>query len=75
MNFFKIELKYKLIKTFTSEVKQIDSTLQFCFNKIGETKSCLIKEVRKRQIMSETLNKYNAAFDYADKALLVLLAQ
>ena len=52
MNFLKIELKYKLIKTFTSEVKQIDSTLQFWFNKIGETKSCLIKEVRKRQIMS-----------------------
>ena len=42
--------------------------------KINKIKYYFIAEVQKREAMSKRLNKYTAAFDYFDKALIILSA-
>ena len=43
-----------------------DETL-FRSNKINKIEDCFTTEIKKREPMSERLNKYIAAFDYIDK--------
>ena len=47
---------------------------QFKFKKINEIKDYFIAEIREREAMSKEISKYVAAFDYFDKALIVLSA-
>ena len=51
---------------------QLDNEIQIKLDEINEIKDYFIAEISKRKIMSKTLSKYIAAFDYVDKALLVL---
>ena len=46
----------------------------FRLNKINETKDYFIAEIREKELMSKGLSKYIAAFDYFDKAFIVLSA-
>ena len=43
-------------------------------SKLNEKKGCSIEEIPEREIMSIGNIKYNAAFDYFNKALIVLSA-
>ena len=43
-------------------------------NKINKIEDYFITEIRERKSMSKRLSKYTAAFDYFDKALIVLYA-
>ena len=45
---------------------------QFQLNKINEIKDYFIAEIEKRELMSKSLDKYIASFDYFDKSLIVL---
>ena len=47
---------------------------KFRLNAINKIKDYFNSEIQKRKIMSKKLTKYIAAFDYFDKALIVLLA-
>ena len=44
---------------------------QFRLNKINESKDYFIAEIKERELMSKTLNKYIASFDYIVKSLIV----
>ena len=48
--------------------------MKFRFNEINEIKDSFNSEIQERKIMSKTLNKYIAAFDYIVKTLIVLSA-
>lgn len=48
---------------------------QFRLNKISEIKDYFMTEIREREAMNERLSKCFAAFDYFDKALMVLSAK
>lgn len=65
----------------TDLIDDINMYPQFCDqtqirldSKINENKACSIEEIREREIMSTGNTKYNAAFDYFDKTLIVLSA-
>ena len=45
---------------------------QFRLTKINEVKDYFIAETHERELMSKTLRKYIASFDYFDKSLVVL---
>ena len=45
---------------------------QFRLNKISEVKDYFIAEIKERELMSKSLSKYFASFDYSDKSLIVL---
>ena len=45
---------------------------QFRLNKINEFENCFISEIKERELMSKSLSKYIASFDYFDKPLIVL---
>ena len=45
---------------------------QFRLNKINEIENCFISEIKERELMSKSLSKYIASFDYFDKPLIVL---
>ena len=47
---------------------------QFRLNKISEVRDYFIAEIRERELMSKTLSKYFASFDYFDKSLIVSFA-
>ena len=47
---------------------------QFRLNKINEIKDYFLAEIKERQLMSKTLSKYIASFDYFEKSLIVLSA-
>ena len=55
-------------------ILKIDKALKFKFNEIYKMKTYFIKEIRERELLSKTLNKYIAVFDYVVQNLLVLLA-
>ena len=61
-------------KTFNSETKQIDDTLQIRVNRIDEIENYFVEEIRETEIMSKRLKKHIVAFDYVDQILLVLSA-
>ena len=45
---------------------------QFRLNKINEIKDYSIAEIRERELMSKSLGKYIASFEYLGKSLIVL---
>ena len=45
---------------------------QFRLNKVNEIKDYFDAEIKERVLISKTLSKYIASFDYFDKSLLVL---
>ena len=45
---------------------------QFRLNKINEIKDYFIAEIRERELMSKSLSKYTASFEYLDKSFIVL---
>ena len=45
---------------------------QFRLNKINEIKDYFVAEIKEREVMSKSLSKYTASFDYFDKSLIVL---
>ena len=45
---------------------------QFRLNKINEIKDYFVAEIKERELMSKSLSKYTASFDYFDKSLTVL---
>ena len=45
---------------------------QFRLNKINEIKDYFIAEIKQRELMSKTISKYIASFDYFDKSLFYL---
>ena len=47
---------------------------KFRLSEINKIKDCFDSEIQERKIMSKKLSKYIAAFDYSDKALIVLSA-
>ena len=47
---------------------------KFRQNEINKIKDYFNSEIQERKIMSKKLSKYNAAFDYFDKTLIVLSA-
>ena len=50
----------------------ISNDQQFRLNKINEIKDYFIAEIRERELMSKSLSKYIASFEYLDKSLIVL---
>ena len=52
----------------------LSDVTQFELNKINKIKDYFIEEIRERGTTSKRLSKYIAAFDYFDKALIVLSA-
>ena len=47
---------------------------QFRLNKINEYRDYFIVEIQERESMNKRLSKYAAAFEYFDKALIILFA-
>ena len=45
---------------------------QFRLNKINEVKDYFVAEIKEGELMSKSLSKYIASFDYFDKLLIVL---
>ena len=54
--------------------QNLSDKTQFRLKKINKIKDYVIAEIRERETISKRLSKYNAAFDYFDKALLALSA-
>ena len=54
--------------------QNLSDKTQFRLKKINKIKDYVIAEIRERETISKRLSKYNAAFDYFDKTLLVLSA-
>ena len=52
----------------------LNNQLQFRLETINKIEEYFIAEIRERALMSKTLSKYTAVFDYFDKALIVLFA-
>ena len=50
----------------------ISNDQQFRLNKINEVKDYFIAEIRERELMSKSLSKYTASFEYLDKSFIVL---
>ena len=50
------------------------NNLEFKRNKSNETENYFIAEIKEKELMSKTLSKYIASFDYFDKSLIVLSA-
>ena len=50
----------------------ISNYQQFRLNKINEIKDYFIAEIRERELMSKSLRKYIASFEYLDKSLIAL---
>ena len=48
---------------------------QFRLNKINETENYFIAEIKERELMSKSLSKYIASFDYFENSLIVLSAR
>ena len=44
---------------------------QFRLNKINEIKDYFVAEIKERELMSKSLSKYIASFDYFNKSLIV----
>ena len=45
---------------------------QFRLNRINEIKDYFVAEIKERKLMSKSLSKYIASFDYFSKSLIVL---
>ena len=45
---------------------------KFRLNKINEAKDYFVAEIKEREIMSKSISKYIASFEYFDKSLIVL---
>ena len=52
--------------------ENISNEFQFKLNKINEIKDYFLAEIRKRELISENISKYNASLAYFDKSLNVL---
>ena len=52
----------------------LNDQTKFRLNKINKIKDLFNSEIQKRKTMSKKLSKYNTAFDYVDKTLIVLSA-
>ena len=50
------------------------NNLEFKRNKSNEIENYFIAEIKEKELMSKTLSKYIASFDYFDKSLIVLSA-
>ena len=50
------------------------NNLEFKRNKSTEIENYFIAEIKEKELMSKTLSKYIASFDYFDKSLIVLSA-
>ena len=46
---------------------------KFRLNKINEIKDCFIAGIKERELMSKTLSKYIASFEYFDKSLIFFI--
>ena len=57
----------------TSNLNLSDQT-KFRLNEINKVKDYFYSEIQERKTISKKLSKYIAAFDYIDKALIVLSA-
>ena len=57
----------------SAEIPLSDQT-KFRLNEINKIKNYFNSEIQEEKIMSKKLSKYNAAFDYIDKTLIVLSA-
>ena len=53
-------------------VVSLNAEQQFRLNKINEIRDYFAAEIKERELMSKTLSKYIASFDYFDKSLIVL---
>ena len=60
-------------KCSSVEISNLDNQ-QFRLNKINEIKDYFIAEIKERELVSESISKYIASFDYFDKSLIVLSA-
>ena len=58
--------------TYPNLNANISNEQQFRLNKINEIKDYFIAELRKRELMSKSLSKYIASFEYFDKSLIIL---
>ena len=50
----------------------LNAEQQFRLNKINEIKDYFVAYIKERELMSKSLSKYIASFDYFDKLLIVL---
>ena len=57
---------------FSNLSANISNDQQFRLNKINEIKDYFIAEITERELMSKSLSKYIASFEYFDKSLIVL---
>ena len=58
----------------TNMYPNLNDQQQFILKKINEIKYYFVAEIREREFISKGFSKYIAAFDYFDKALIVLSA-
>ena len=58
----------------TVDTSNLSGQTKFRLNKIIKIEDYFNSEIQERKIMSKKLSKYIAAFDYFDKALIVLSA-
>ena len=56
-----------------SEMINLDDLTKFKLNEIDKIKDYFNSEIKERKLASKKLIKYVAAFDYADKMLIVNL--
>ena len=78
-NFLRIIIKQSLniqkMEKKSSVYPNVSDQTQFRLKKINEIKDYVIHGIHKREVLSKRSNKYIAAFDYFDKALIVLFAK
>ena len=57
-----------------NESQNLSDQTKFRLNEINKIKDYFNSEIRERKAISKKLSKYIAAFDYADKIFIVLIA-
>ena len=67
---------FKMVECNSTETHNIYPNLNnqqlFRLNKINEINNYFVGEVKERELISKTLSKYIASFEYVDKSLIVL---
>ena len=67
---------FKMVECNSTETHNIYPNLNnqqlFWLNKINEINNYFVAEVKERELISKTLSKYIASFEYVDKSLIVL---
>ena len=63
-----------MVEDNSIETSNLDNQ-QFRLNKTNEIKEHFIAEMKERELMSKSLSKYIASFNYFNKSLIVLSAK